>query len=96
LLAVVREGDNAAMNIAFERACEADVQTLLRMARAFHLEDGHPLDAAGEAAVVRAATGEPLAPTWIARIGRRAVGYVITTLGYSRAPPARWWPSKRS
>jgi ribosomal protein S18 acetylase RimI-like enzyme len=71
------------MKIVFERANDADVHTLLGMARAFHLEDGHPLNAAGEAAIVRVAAGEPLAPTWIARNGQRAVGYVIITLGYS-------------
>ncbi|MFI5021466.1 MAG: GNAT family N-acetyltransferase [Alphaproteobacteria bacterium] len=71
------------MNIFFDLAREADVDALLGMARAFHVEDGHPLDTRGEAAVVRVAKGEPLARAWIARIGREAVGYVVVTLGYS-------------
>jgi hypothetical protein len=32
-------------SLGAKRACEADVQNLLAVARAFHLEDGHPLDA---------------------------------------------------
>ena len=71
------------MNIVFDLAEEADADTLLGMARAFHVEDGHPLASAGETAVVRVAHGEPLARAWIARIGREPVGYVVITLCYS-------------
>jgi hypothetical protein len=34
---------------------------LIGLARAFRLEDGYPLDLAGEAALQRIANGEPLA-----------------------------------
>jgi len=71
------------MDVMFEIAREADADALLAMARAFHSEDGHPLDPMGEAAVVRIATGEPLARAWIVRNRRTALGYVVITLGYS-------------
>ena len=71
------------MDVVFEMAREADADALLVMARAFHDEDGHPLDKMGEAAVVQVARGEPFARAWILRRGRVAVGYVVITLGYS-------------
>jgi hypothetical protein len=42
---------------------KADAEALLGMARAFHIEDGHPLSAAGEAAVRQIADGGPFAET---------------------------------
>jgi ribosomal protein S18 acetylase RimI-like enzyme len=73
----------AGMDISFDLAREADVETLLDLARAFHAEDGHPLDAAGEAAVARVAEGEPLARGWVARLDGNPVGYVVITVGFS-------------
>lgn len=67
----------------FEPADEADADILLRLARAFHAEEGHPLDADSAAAVVGIALGEPLARAWIVRSGGRAVGFMVITLGYS-------------
>src|SRR6266403_1663934 len=49
------------MSIAFELAGEADGEVLVRLARAFHLEDGHPLDNPGEAALLQITRGEPFA-----------------------------------
>jgi ribosomal protein S18 acetylase RimI-like enzyme len=70
-------------DLQFDPVTPDDADALLEMARAFHLEDGHPLSIIGEAAVRRVALGEPLARCWIIR--RRGVvsGYVVITLGYS-------------
>lgn len=56
---------------------------MLAMVRAFHAEDGHPLEASSEEAVLRVAAGEELARAWIVRSANNAVGYLILTLGYS-------------
>ncbi|MXP64633.1 GNAT family N-acetyltransferase [Roseomonas sp. M0104] len=69
--------------LRIDLAGAADGAVLLALARAFHAEDGHPLDAAGEAAVLAVAAGEPLARAWILRRGGEALGYLILTLGYS-------------
>ena len=71
------------MNLQFDPVCAADAETLLHMARAFHQEDGHPLDSEGEMAVAQIATGEPFARAWIVRQASDAIGYVVLTLGYS-------------
>jgi ribosomal protein S18 acetylase RimI-like enzyme len=71
------------MNLQFEPAGPADADALLRMARAFHREDGHDLDAAGEMAVLQITKGEPFARAWIAWLAGEAIGYVVVTLGYS-------------
>ena len=72
-----------ACRLCFEPAAEAHVDILLRLARAFHAEEGRSLDADSAAAVVGIARGEPLARGWIVRSSGRAVGYVVITLGYS-------------
>ena len=59
---------------------------LLDMARAFHSEDGHPMDAAAEAATRASVLGEghaALAPTFLLRHAGRVVGYFVLSLGYS-------------
>jgi ribosomal protein S18 acetylase RimI-like enzyme len=71
------------MRLQFDPVCAADAETLLHMARAFHQEDGHPLDSEGEMAVAQIATGEPFARAWIVRQAGDAIGYVVLTLGYS-------------
>ncbi len=75
--------NSVSMIVTIDPACEADAATLLQMARAFHDEDGHPLDGAGEAAIRKAAQGEPLARAWMLRRDGEPVGYVVVTLGYS-------------
>lgn len=75
--------DSLPPDLRFHPACAADAAELLAMVRDFHAEDGHPLDAANEAAVVRVAEGEELARAWIVRQASRATGYLIITLGYS-------------
>lgn len=69
--------------LRFDPVGPADGEALLAMARAFHAEDGHRLDAAGEAAVRRIATGEALARAWILRRDGEACGYLVLTLSYS-------------
>jgi len=71
------------MSIEFELAGEADGDVLVRLARAFHLEDGRPLDNPGEAALLQITRGEPFARSWIVREDGRPIGYLILTLGYS-------------
>jgi ribosomal protein S18 acetylase RimI-like enzyme len=73
-------------HVRFDPASPSDGPALLAMARAFHAEDGHPLTASGEAAVLRVASGEePLARAWVVRRAGTAepLGYLILTLGYS-------------
>ena len=60
-----------------------DAAVLVMLARAFLGEEGRTLDAAGKAALVAIAEGEPMARAWLVRNGERAVGYLITTLGFS-------------
>jgi ribosomal protein S18 acetylase RimI-like enzyme len=60
-----------------------DAAVLVMLARAFHGEEGRTLDAAGKAALVAIAEGEPMARAWLVRDGERAVGYLIITLGFS-------------
>jgi ribosomal protein S18 acetylase RimI-like enzyme len=71
------------MDLQFDLVGKADAETLLHMARAFHQEDGHPLDAEGELAVAQIATGEAFARVWIVRQAGEAIGYIVLTLGYS-------------
>jgi ribosomal protein S18 acetylase RimI-like enzyme len=76
----------AAEDVRFDAASPSDGPALLAMARAFHAEDGHPLTTAGEAAVLRVASGEePLARAWVVRRAgaTEPLGYLVLTLGYS-------------
>jgi ribosomal protein S18 acetylase RimI-like enzyme len=61
----------------------SDADLLLELVRASHVEDGHILTPASEAAVRHIAEDEPFARAWIVRLGGRAVGYLVITLGYS-------------
>jgi ribosomal protein S18 acetylase RimI-like enzyme len=67
----------------------AERADLLALARAFHAEDGHPLDAGGERAVAETCAGHPLARGFLIReapaaatLAGRTVGYCVLTLGY--------------
>ncbi|MFL5288429.1 MAG: GNAT family N-acetyltransferase [Rhodopila sp.] len=71
------------MKLHFDPVGAADAETLLRLARAFHQEDGHSLTAMGEQAVMQIAAGEPVARAWLVRQVGDAIGYVVLTLGYS-------------
>jgi ribosomal protein S18 acetylase RimI-like enzyme len=61
----------------------SDAPALLCLACAYYAEEGRRLDAAGEAALVQIARGEPLARAWLMRACGRPIGYLVITLGYS-------------
>ena len=61
----------------------ADAAQLLEMARAFHSEDGHALDPAGEAAVAAVAAGVALAPAFFLVEAGETIGFFVLSLGYS-------------
>lgn len=65
------------------RALPADAPLLLQMCRDFHIEDGSPLDAAGEASIAHVCQGEPLAPAYLLEYGGEPAGFFVLTLGYS-------------
>lgn len=71
------------MPLHFDPVSQTDADTLVELARSFHREDGHPLDAAGEAALRQIAQGEPFARAWLVRQDDQTLGYVIITLGFS-------------
>jgi ribosomal protein S18 acetylase RimI-like enzyme len=71
------------MTLQFDPAGVSDVDTLVQLARDFHLEDGHSLTAAGEAALHQIARGEPSARAWLVREQTKVLGYLVITLGFS-------------
>jgi ribosomal protein S18 acetylase RimI-like enzyme len=71
------------MSLAARPATPEDGGLLLEMSRAFHLEDGSPLDAAGEATLGDVAAGVALAPAYLLLENATVVGFFILTLGYS-------------
>ena len=71
------------MTLRFDPVRVSDADTLVGLARDFHHEDGHPLTAAGEAALRQIALGEPFACAWLVREYDAAAGYLILTLGFS-------------
>ncbi len=71
------------MGLSFDLATARDADVLVAMAREFHAEDGHDLDAAGAAALRHIADGEPLARAWLVREQGTVIGYVVITLGFS-------------
>lgn len=60
-----------------------DAEVLVRLARDFHAEDGHPLDPALEPGLRGLAKGDPTAPTWMIRENGAVIGYVALSLGHS-------------
>ncbi|MFO1070562.1 MAG: GNAT family N-acetyltransferase [Geminicoccaceae bacterium] len=60
-----------------------DRDRLVGLARAFHAEDGHPLDDGGEAALAALCAGEPFGRGWLAEADGAVVGYVVLSLGFS-------------
>ena len=69
-------------HLAFDPVTAGDGERLLELARAFHAEDGHPLDGRGEAAIAQL-PGEAMARCWLIREHGFVIGYVVLTLGYS-------------
>lgn len=68
--------------IELDPATAADEAELVRLARAFHAEDGHPLTESGVAALALAVRGHPLAKAWLIRESGRTVGYAVLCLGF--------------
>ena len=71
------------MSLSARRARPEDAALLLTMSRAFHDEDGSPLDAAAQATIAHVAAGEPLAPAYLLEENGADIGFFILTLGYS-------------
>jgi len=68
-----------------ELVSEATEAAFLEMVRAMGDEDGHPVDAGGEAAVAALAKEDPFARAWLLRDAATGpvLGYVVMTLGFS-------------
>jgi ribosomal protein S18 acetylase RimI-like enzyme len=69
--------------LRFDIVSEGETALLVSLARAFHEEDGHRLNEAGEHALQAIAAGEPLARCWLIRLAEHTVGYIVLTVGYS-------------
>jgi len=71
------------MRLTAEKITAADAETFLDMARAFHIEDGHALNAAGEASIRDVAAGVALAPAYFLVEKKEKIGFFVLSLGYS-------------
>jgi ribosomal protein S18 acetylase RimI-like enzyme len=69
------------MTLTTRRATPADTALLLRLSRDFHIEDGSPLDTAGEATIAHVAAGEPLAPAYVLEENGAPIGYSVENGG---------------
>jgi ribosomal protein S18 acetylase RimI-like enzyme len=69
--------------LSLQPVAAADAPVLLAMARAFHAEDGHALDALGDSGVTAAAAGDPFLRIWFVMRGAERIGYAALTLGFS-------------
>ncbi|HYP64099.1 MAG TPA: GNAT family N-acetyltransferase [Acidocella sp.] len=72
-----------ATSLTARHTAPGDAETLLQMCRDFHVEDGSPLDEAGEATIAHVCAGEKLAPAYMLEHDGRPAGFFILTLGYS-------------
>jgi ribosomal protein S18 acetylase RimI-like enzyme len=61
----------------------ADADIFLTLARDFHIEDGHALNAAGEASIREVAAGVALAPAFFLVEDGAIAGFFVLSLGYS-------------
>jgi ribosomal protein S18 acetylase RimI-like enzyme len=69
--------------LAARRITAAEADLFLRMARDFHVEDGHALNPAGEASIREVAAGVDLAPAYFLVEDGVEVGFFVLSLGYS-------------
>jgi len=60
-----------------------DTDLFLSMAQKFHVEDGHALNAAGEASIREVAAGVDLAPAFFLIEHGAVIGFFVLSLGYS-------------
>lgn len=72
-----------ASDLQYDFAAASEADLLVGLARTFHDEDGHPLSPAGEAALRRIVSDEPMARCWLIRRAGQVIGYLVVTLGYS-------------
>jgi len=71
------------MSLSARKITAADAEIFLGLARAFHIEDGHALNAAGEASIRDVAAGVDLAPAFFLVEGDAVIGFFVLSLGYS-------------
>jgi ribosomal protein S18 acetylase RimI-like enzyme len=70
-------------DVSLQPVTPQDEEALLALARAFHSEDGHALDAAGERAVRAVCAGDGMALAWFLCADGVRVGYAVLTFGFS-------------
>lgn len=61
--------------LTIRRANKADLEVVLGFARAFHLEDGHPLSSTGPKAIESLLGGSPLGEIYLPEIEGEKIGY---------------------
>ena len=71
------------MTLSLRRAKSDDLSAILAMARAFHAEDGHALDAPGEAAIAVLIATPELGRLWLIEDNGDTIGYVALCFGFS-------------
>lgn len=71
------------MSLTAERITAGGAGIFLDMARAFHIEDGHALNEAGEASIRDVAAGVALAPAYFLVEDGARIGFFVLSLGYS-------------
>jgi len=71
------------MTLTAEKITAEGAETFLAMAREFHIEDGHALNAAGEASIRDVAAGIDLAPAYFLTENNEKIGFFVLSLGYS-------------
>jgi len=71
------------MSLTARQVTAADADLFLAMARDFHIEDGHALNAAGEASIREVAAGVALAPAFFLLQADEVIGFFVLSLGYS-------------
>ena len=71
------------MSISLRLADPADLPRLLALAQAFHAEDGHALDARGEAAMAALLADTDKGRLWLIVAAGEPVGYAALCFGFS-------------
>jgi ribosomal protein S18 acetylase RimI-like enzyme len=71
------------MTLTAEKITAEGAETFLAMARAFHIEDGHPLTPSGESSIRDVGAGVALAPAYFLIENHEKIGFFVLSLGYS-------------
>jgi len=70
--------------VLYRTAADDDVPGILELMQDYYAEDGYPFDASASGRVLlRLIADSQLGALWVATAGRRVVGYLAVTLGYS-------------